>query len=111
MFWNVRAIPAATRAWVGLPVMSAPSNRTRPDVGAVRPAITFTMVLFPEPLGPIRPRISPLASWKDTPSTALTPPKCLARLSTSSTERAPPSLDQALHRRHETTARHVQPRA
>src|SRR5215510_887227 len=55
----------------------------------------LTIVLLPEPLGPIRPRMSPLPSLRLTPSTAFTPPKCLQTWSSSSTERAPPSLDRS----------------
>ena len=39
------------------------------------PQIKFIVVLFPEPLGPINPTISPLSTLKDRSSTALTPPK------------------------------------
>ena len=64
-----------------------PSKMTRPFVSGNRPQIRFTIVLFPEPFGPIRPSTSPAATFKLTPSTARTPPKFLARLSSSSTAR------------------------
>src|SRR5262245_2075974 len=51
------------------------------------------MVLLPEPLGPIRPKISPLRTSRLTQSTAFTPPKCLESVSSSSTERPPPPRD------------------
>ena len=35
---------------------------TRPAVGGNSPQIRLTMVLLPEPLGPIRPKISPCAT-------------------------------------------------
>ena len=61
------------------PEMSAPRNRTWPAVGANRPQIRLTIVLLPEPLGPMRPRISPSETARSTPSTARTPPKCLVK--------------------------------
>ncbi len=54
-------------------------SSTRPAVGGNRPQIRLTIVLLPEPFGPIRPRISPRATARSTPSTARTPPKCLVR--------------------------------
>src|SRR6185295_19893811 len=85
MFWNVRAIPSDTRAWGGSSEMSAPRKNTRPSVSGNSPQIRLTIVLLPEPLGPIRPRISPCATVRSTLSTARTPPKCLVRPLRSST--------------------------
>ena len=41
------------------PAISSPPNRIEPDVGASVPESMLKIVLLPEPLGPIRPRISP----------------------------------------------------
>ncbi len=46
--------------------MSIPLNEMVPVSGLTKPVIRFTRVVFPEPLGPITPRISPLASSKPT---------------------------------------------
>jgi hypothetical protein len=43
------------------------------------------MVLLPEPLGPIRPRISPSSTSKDTALTAVKPPNRLVSPWTEST--------------------------
>src|SRR5262245_23677043 len=45
------------------------------------------MVLLPEPLGPMRPRISPGSTANDTLLTAVNPPKRLVRLATVSMSR------------------------
>lgn len=41
------------------------------------------MVVLPEPLGPISPKISPRSTWKFTPFTAMRPPKFLLMSLTS----------------------------
>src|SRR6476660_1192343 len=46
--------------------------------------MTLKQVVLPAPLGPIRPRISPVLMWNETPSRALTPPKRRVTSSTSS---------------------------
>src|SRR5262249_23421874 len=105
MFWNVRAMPCATRTCGGEAEMSAPRNNTSPDVGANSPQIRLTIVLLPEPLGPMRPRIVPSGTVRSTPSTARTPPKCLDNDLSSSTgafldacDTAACSVDQPLER-------------
>ena len=57
--WKVRAIPLWQTAAGSRPPISSPLRRTEPAVGAYRPAIRLKVVLFPEPFGPISPRISP----------------------------------------------------
>src|ERR1700682_1382468 len=56
--------------------------------------MTLTSVVFPAPLGPIRPWIDPCSTSSDTPSTARTPPKCRwtlsSRRSTDSGRTRPP---------------------
>ena len=43
-----------------------------PSVAGCRDAIIEDKVVFPAPLAPSNPKISPLASWKDTPLMGLT---------------------------------------
>src|SRR3954462_9373791 len=57
------------------PAISSPWNRIDPAVGGNVPDSMLKIVLLPEPLGPIRPRISPSATWNDTLATAVKPPK------------------------------------
>ncbi len=52
--------------------------------GAVEPERTLSVVVLPEPFGPISAWIPPRATVKLTASTALRPPKCLASPETSS---------------------------
>src|SRR2546427_13300890 len=68
-----------------MPPISEPSSRIEPEVGRSAPAIRLKIVLLPEPLGPIRPRISPLRSSNETRFTARNPSKLLVRDSTTST--------------------------
>ena len=65
--------------------MSFPKNRTDPALGRSAPAIRLNVVLLPEPFGPIRPRISPSATSKDTFLTARKPSNDLVSPLTSST--------------------------
>ena len=44
------------------PPISPPSNMTLPAVGTYMPAMQLKVVLLPEPLGPMRPRISPFGN-------------------------------------------------
>jgi hypothetical protein len=46
-----------------------------PEVGESTPAITLNKVVFPAPLGPIKPVIDPSSISKVEPSTARNPPK------------------------------------
>ncbi len=80
--WKVRSRPFWKSSCGCKPVMSSPSIRIRPEVGAYRPAITLNKVVFPAPLGPIKPVMEPSAISSDTPSTARSPSKCLCRSST-----------------------------
>src|SRR5580700_1880266 len=70
----------------GRPAISRPWKRIEPAVGANVPESMLKIVLLPEPLGPIRPRISPSATPNETLLTAVNPPKRLQRPATSSTE-------------------------
>ena len=56
---GARAIPRTTISCAGTRVMSFPSNRIRPDVVSWSRAMSHPSVVFPEPLSPIRPSVSP----------------------------------------------------
>src|SRR5262249_56900696 len=51
----------------------------RPESGTTRPTTDRTNVVFPAPLGPRRPRISPSRTSSETPSSARTEAKDLRR--------------------------------
>ena len=57
MFWNVRAIPAFVTWWGFRPTIDLPSSRISPEVGTSSPVTRLKNVVFPAPLGPIRPWI------------------------------------------------------
>ena len=52
--------------------MSFPSNKMLPEVGSVSLTIARPSVVFPQPLSPTSPSVSPGSIAKLTPSTALT---------------------------------------
>ncbi len=56
--------------------MSSPLNRTWPEVARSRFISTLASVDLPQPDSPTIPSVSPFASSKETPSTALTAPTC-----------------------------------
>src|SRR5713226_6813274 len=61
--------------WSGVsPPISSPRRRTEPAVGGRAPDTQLISVVFPEPLGPISPRISPSRTSNDTPLSAVKPP-------------------------------------
>ena len=51
-------------------------RKNSPELGAMSPVIKLNKVVFPAPLGPIRPVIFPLIAVIDTSLIATTPPKC-----------------------------------
>ena len=53
-------------------VTSRPSNQTSPEVGSIRRSTQRPVVDLPQPDSPTRPRVSPAATSKLTPSTACT---------------------------------------
>src|SRR5436190_1018691 len=64
-------MPSRAVACCGTPVMSAPLNQMRPEVGIVSPEIRRKKVVLPAPLGPMIERSSPrwtLTSTSDTAS-------------------------------------------
>src|SRR5215472_4381257 len=63
--------------------MSRPSNNTLPEVAVRSPVRQLKKVDLPEPLGPIRPRMSPCASVTLAASTALKLPNALVMLRAS----------------------------
>src|SRR5437879_5973232 len=71
------------------PASSTPLNMIEPAVGISVPDSMLKIVLLPEPLGPIRPRISPCSTRNDTPLTAVKPPKRFTNPSTVSTPEPP----------------------
>src|SRR6267378_450235 len=80
-------MPACATRYAGRPPISAPRKRTQPALGLSAPAMRLQTVLLPEPLGPIRPRISPSATSNETLLTAVKPPNLFVSCSTSSKSR------------------------
>jgi hypothetical protein len=78
------------RAGTGLRTTSTPPMRAVPAVGRTRVVSIPTVVVFPAPLGPSRPKTSPRDAVKDTPSTAFTDDFAY-RLTRSTTSTARPS--------------------
>ena len=73
-FWNVRTRPARAMEWEGSDVSPISPSCTSPEVGSTMPVITFTSVVLPAPLGPIKPTISRLETSIEAPSSARKPP-------------------------------------
>ncbi len=82
--WKLRISPRRLTACAGRPASSRPSNLIVPESGVSNPLTRLTSVLFPAPLGPIRPVRDPSATVIEAPSTARSPPKYLLTLDTSS---------------------------
>jgi hypothetical protein len=49
---------------------SYPATLASPAVGSTRPASIFSVVVFPAPFGPTMPKISPLSTANELPTTA-----------------------------------------
>ena len=62
--------------------MSKPITQATPEVGGKRVVSIRTVVVFPAPLGPTTPKISPSFTEKETPSTATLVPNTLLKPST-----------------------------
>src|SRR5258706_2201957 len=62
---------------------SKPASFAEPLVGAMKQVRMRRVVDLPAPLGPRKPTISPLPTWKERSSTATTPGYVLVRLLTS----------------------------
>src|SRR4029077_13021325 len=101
----VRASPRWQIASGVRPAISSPLKRIEPAVAASAPEMQLKQVVLPDPLGPIRPRISPAFTSKETAFRAVKPPNCLVSRSTVSTERGeaearrPPPRDGDLGQR------------
>src|SRR5207342_2469038 len=90
--WKVRPMPRLMIRCGGRPAISRPSKVIDPAVGGNVPDSMLKIVLLPEPLGPIRPRISPCSTLNDTLLTAVKPPKRFTNPSTTSTPEPPLGL-------------------
>ena len=66
-------IPLRARTYMGSSVTSAPSSRTRPVSGAVKPTTIENVVVLPAPLGPSSPTTSPDEISRLTPLTTVRP--------------------------------------
>src|SRR6185312_676261 len=93
--WKVRPMPS--RAWAAAEalVTSIPSKTMRPSLGRRSPAMQLKKVDLPAPLGPMRPTISPLSTWRSAPATALKLPNALATFSALSSMTASPTPAEA----------------
>src|SRR5690606_2285956 len=81
--WKVRVTPWRTRVAGRRPVRSTPPTRTAPASGRCTPLTRLSVVVLPDPFGPMRPSSVPAGTVKLTPSTATWPPKRLRSPSTS----------------------------
>jgi hypothetical protein len=63
-------------------VRGMPATLAEPDVGAISVPRVRTVVVFPAPLGPRKPKTSPGATVNDTSWNAVRSPKRLLRWST-----------------------------
>ena len=88
MFWKVRAMPART-TFSGFGGSFSPPSMTVPVVGMYIPVRQLKKVVFPAPLGPISPTISPSCTCMLTSSTAVRPPKRIVTLLASRTTVVP----------------------
>src|SRR5882724_11457551 len=77
--WNTNAMCTCSR--VAGSVASLPSTNTRPEVGSSRPTMCFRRTLLPEPLGPIRTKISPGATSSEMSRSTARSPKFLLSFS------------------------------
>ena len=74
------------RRWGGTAVTSLPKSLTVPSVGSSRPAIMRTVVVLPDPLGPIMEKNSPWRTEKEIESNATVSPNKRDTSSNSTTE-------------------------
>ena len=59
---------------------SLPSNTISPLVGGSKKSIDLAVVVFPHPLSPTKPKVSPWFTEKLIPSTAWISPTCFFRI-------------------------------
>src|SRR5664279_4185375 len=62
------------RRTVPSPDGTAPRTVSDPPVGFMRPSISLMLVVFPEPFGPIRPKMLPVGTVRHISSSACTCP-------------------------------------
>ncbi len=86
MFWKVLQIPSlamrsgvSPTSWCCTPSLGL--KVICPSVGLYTPVITLKTVVFPAPLGPIKPTICPFCTAAFRPLQATTPPNFMVRLS------------------------------
>src|SRR4030095_14661212 len=79
--WKDRAMPRCAMRCGGVPAISWPSKRIRPDVGASCPVSKLKKVVFPAPFGPITECSEPSSTSSVTALTAVRAPKDLVRRS------------------------------
>src|ERR1700690_15143 len=71
------------RASSGCICTSKPQTRVQPEVGLMRPARIFSLVVFPAAVGPSMAKNSPRGTVRVMPLTATRPPNFLTRLTNS----------------------------
>src|SRR5205823_613815 len=64
-------------------IMLCPRTVASPEVGFDNPLIMLMIVVFPDPFGPSKPKISPLLTVIESPSTAVKSPKRFVNLFSS----------------------------
>src|SRR5438093_5022998 len=85
-------MPSLTISWGVRPTIFCPSRKTVPAVGFCTPVMMLNKVLFPAPLAPISPTISPCSIANETSLKATRPPKSMVTPRTSSRAKASPPL-------------------
>src|SRR5262249_35603207 len=91
-------MPRRVRSWVMRPSIVSPAKRTLPVSLVSVPQMQLTSVDLPEPLGPIKPRRSPVSTARAMPSSATKPPKRLLNPATSSRGILSPHAQLFLHK-------------
>jgi hypothetical protein len=74
-FWKVRAMPISAARREFILENRTPERAISPFWGVYTPLITFSMELFPAPLGPMMARISCSLTSNEISVSAFTPPK------------------------------------
>src|SRR5215510_6133336 len=77
-------MPSRAIWWVLSPSMRRPSKWTAPASGRSRLVMRLKTVVLPEPLGPMRPTMLPVATSKEHSLTARSPPKSFRSPATAS---------------------------
>ncbi len=81
--WYVRTRPRRAISGTRSAVISRSAKRMDPESTGCVPAMELNSVVFPDPLGPMIPTISPSETDIDTALLATTPPKRLLAPSTA----------------------------